>query len=294
MPMSGPPKDLDPSSHLPSAPVGEGVTQWPYTIEERSIACQGVGLTIQCRMHLINLINKFISGGSRSAHPLILDNNQRFAKGLQYPGPMANYSFVVFDTELTGLSRKHDEIVAIGAVRVKGMQIVCGETFYALVRPEGRAQTQSTLVHRLTPQELLRAASMDEILPRFLEFCGEAFLVGHFVRLDLEFVNRATRRYLGGMVTTPYLDTMGLAMAYNDQRNGVSSDPSNRAGSYSLAALSKEFSLPLFREHNALEDAMQTAFLFLYLVKKLQSYGKQTLDDYLDAGRCRNRQWWQL
>lgn len=243
-------------------------------------------------MSLTDLLKKFVAPDSPAPHRLIAANNQRFKPGAHYPHLLHEYDFVVFDTELTGFNHKQDEIVAIGAVKIKNLQIVCGETFYALVRPNGRFHTKSTLVHRLTPQELHKAAVMSEVLPQFLEFCGDAFLVGHFIRLDLEFMSRATQKHLGGAVTTPYLDTMCLAMAYNDISQGSYCDQYNRPGAYTLAALSKEYGLPLFAEHNALQDSLQTAYLFLYLVKKIRQHGVRTMSEYLVAGRNRSMLWW--
>jgi len=243
-------------------------------------------------MHFTDLIKNIFRRPFAPVHPLIAHNNQRFHAGADYPRLLDEYEFVVFDTELTGFSRKQDEIIAIGAVKIRNLQIVCGETFYALVRPDERFQTSSTLVHRLTPQELHKAPLMAEVLPKFLEFCGDAFLVGHFVRLDLEFINRATNKHLGGMVTTPYLDTMCLAMAYNDIKQGSYCDQYNRQSAYNLAVLSKEYGLPLFAEHNALQDSLQTAYLFLYLVKKFRQHGVRTMNECLVAGRNRSMLWW--
>jgi len=242
-------------------------------------------------MPLSESIKKALRFGRRSVHPLITANNQHF-KGADYPQLLSDCEFVVFDTELTGFNNKHDEIIAIGAVRIRNLRIVCGETFYALVRPDVRFQTKSTLVHRLTPQELHGASPMVEVLPRFLDFCGNAFLVGHFVRLDLEFINRSTHKLMGGVLHTPYLDTMCLAMAYNDLEHGSYCDHYNRPGAYTLAALSKEYGLPSFVEHNALQDSLQTAYLFLYLVKKIQRHGVRTMNEYLAVGRNRSMLWW--
>ena len=243
-------------------------------------------------MRLINLLKKFFSTASQAPHPLIIANNQQFKPGTDYPHLLQDYEFVVFDTELTGFSSKRDEIIAIGAVKIRNLQIICGETFYALVRPDARFQTTSTLVHRLTPQELHQAPIMAEVLPQFLNFCGDAFLVGHFVRLDLEFLNRATQKLMGGVVSTPYLDTMCLAMAYNDIRQGSYCDQYNRQGAYNLASLSKEYGLPQFAEHNALQDSLQTAYLFMYLVKKIRLHGVRTMNEYLQTGRNRSMLWW--
>ena len=217
-------------------------------------------------------------------HPLIYRSKQAFRK-FDSNLPLHDYEMVVFDTELTGLNVKKDEIVAIGAVKIRNLQIQCTETFYALVKPDDHAHTPSTLVHRITPQELGRAEKLEDILPGFLEFCGDAIHIGHYHRLDLEFFNAASEKLLGGRITTPYLDTMRLAMAYKEAEHGRYYDHSNIHGAYTLDALSKEFNLPLFTAHNALQDSLQAAYLFLFLVKKMRHYGFRTMHDYLRAGR---------
>lgn len=243
-------------------------------------------------MPITTLFKKIVSPLRPAPHPLIAHNNKRFPLGGKYPQLLSEQEFVVFDTELTGFNRKHDEIVAIGAVRIKNLQILCGETYYALVRPDERFHTKSTLVHRLTPQELRCASPMADVLPRFLDFCGDAFLVGHYVRLDLDFINRATKKIMGGVLQTPYFDTMCLAMALKNYKNDHASDNFNRHDAYTLTALSAEFGLPSFMEHNALQDSMQTAYLFLYLIKKMRQQGLQSMQEYLVAGRNRSMIWW--
>lgn len=217
-------------------------------------------------------------------HPLLTRNHETF-RNFKKNLPLHDYEMVVFDTELTGFNVKNNEIVAIGAVRIRNLQIQCGETFYALVKPTNRLHTPSTLVHRITPLELDQAMPLDQVLPRFIEFCGDSVQIGHYLRLDLEFVNAAANDLLGGAIKTPYLDTMRLAMAYNEVKHGHYYDHSNIHGAYTLKALSREFDLPVFTAHNALQDSMQTAYLFLFLVKKMRAYGFRTLNDYLKAGR---------
>ncbi|MCK5403689.1 MAG: 3'-5' exonuclease [Desulfobulbaceae bacterium] len=235
-------------------------------------------------MDVKNFFKIFSSGEQREPDPFIAENNRRFEKVTKNL-PLKDYEFVVFDTELTGFDAKQNEIVAIGAVRIRNLQIRSNETFYALVKPEKHLYTRSTLVHRITPQELVKAESLSDVLPRFLEFCGDSFLVGHYVRLDLEFINRATREMMGGVLKTPYLDTLRLAMAYNELKHGHYYEHSNLHNAYTLAALAKEYNLPEFEMHNALQDALQTAYLFLFLVKKMKRHGLRIMDDYLKAGR---------
>ncbi len=239
-------------------------------------------------MSIVKELRRAIAGLSQFIfpvpHPLIRQNNNYF-KNFSAERPLSDYDFVVFDTELTGFSKKKNEIVAIGAVRISNLQISGAKTFYTLVKPDNNSHTASTLVHRLTPQQLMQADELAVVLPHFLEFCGSSFLVGHYVRLDFEFINRATKKNMGGILKTPYLDTMRLAMAFNEFKHGHYYDHYNVRSSYNLPALSKEFNLPEFAEHDAMNDALQTAYLFLFLVKNMHKYGVRTMADFLKAGR---------
>jgi DNA polymerase-3 subunit epsilon len=235
-------------------------------------------------MGIFTLLKQRFKGRKKAPHHLISRNNE-FSQNFSKDQPIGECEFVVFDTELTGLSLKKDEVVAIGGVKVKNLQIQCGETFYALVKPESQLYSQSTLIHRITPTELLEAQPMEEVLPKFLEFCGDAYLVGHYVRMDLGFVNKASEKIFGGILKTPYLDTMRLAMAYNELKHGHYYDHYNIGTSYNLATLCKQYGLPSFEGHNALHDSLQAAYLFLFLTKKMRGFGTKTLGDFLKAGR---------
>ena len=230
------------------------------------------------------LLKNIFSGSKKKYHQIIQKNNtffEKFDKSL----PLQNYDFVVLDTELTGLNRKNDDIVAIGAVRIKNLQICCSETFYLLVKPEEKFHTDSTLIHRITPHELKKAENIEEVLPRFIEFCGEDVLIGHYAGLDIGFINRSAKKVLGGIIHNPCLDTMRLAMAYKEIQNGHYYDHYSSQSSYNLAALAREYGLPEFAQHDALQDSLQTAYLFLFLIKKMRRKGLHTLKDFLKAGR---------
>nr|MBF0221179.1 3'-5' exonuclease [Desulfobulbaceae bacterium] len=235
-------------------------------------------------MSLLESLQSLFLNKTVPAHPLI-DHNNNFFKNQRHLQPIGKCDFVVIDTELTGLNEKKDEIIAIGAIRIRDFRLQCGENFYALIKPEEKLHSQSTLVHRITPGQLTQAKSLEDILPQFLEFCGDSYLVGHYVRLDLAFLNRASKKLLGGVIKTPYLDTMRLAMAYKEFEHGHYFDHYNIRTAYSLTSLGKEYGLPTFEQHNALQDSLQTAYLFLYLVKKIKQYGPRTMHDFLHTGR---------
>ncbi len=217
-------------------------------------------------------------------HPALLRNAALFAK-FDQGRPLEAYSFTVFDTELTGLSRRKDQLIALGAVRIEQLRIEPSRCFHSYVRPDKIQPSTATLIHRITPEQLEQAPPVQEVLPAFAEFCGSSLLVGHFVDLDMHFLNKAADRALGGSLANPTIDTMRLARRYQEADDKDFYGGNDQSVSCTLDALVEAFSLPKFKPHDALEDALQTAYLFLYLLKKFQQSGTATLKDLYWAGR---------
>lgn len=220
-------------------------------------------------------------------HPVLLKNKEQFADFNQ-GAPLNEYTFVVCDTELTGLNKRKDEIISIGAVRIVNLQIDLNQTFHRYIQPANINPNDATLIHRITPEELKKANRAVDILPEFIEFCDNGLIVGHFVGLDMHFLNRTSRRFLGGTLSNPGIDTMRLARRYKDNGKKDHYGHHDHATSYTLDDLTKEFGLPVFKSHDALEDALQTAYLFLYLLKKFKDGGINSLKDLYRAGRIRS------
>lgn len=217
-------------------------------------------------------------------HPVIAENRDLF-EDFDQSRPLAEYTFVVCDTELTGLKQRRDEIIAIGAVKIIDLRIELTQTFHQYIRPRNLEHTDSTLVHRITPEQLKAMPSMAEVLPEFIRFCGDGLIVGHHVALDMNFLNRAAREVLGGTLCNPSIDTMRLAMGFKEAQFMDRHGHGKLSTSYRLEDLGREFGLPQFSPHDALDDALQTAYLFLYLVKKLKQGRIRTLRDLYQAGR---------
>jgi DNA polymerase III subunit epsilon len=220
----------------------------------------------------------------REKHPILTRNEEWFSR-FDQDQPVESYDFVSFDTELTGLNPRHDEIVSIGAVRIRNLRIVAGDNFFSYTRPNRSLPKDSTLIHRITPEQLTDAPDLATVLPEFVEFCGDSLLIGHYVNLDMAFVNRAGRRLLGGTLKNPCVDSMRLAQAYQEHQRRTNFGRVHVGTSYNLAVLAREYDLPLFMQHDALEDALQTAYLFVFLVKRLKEAGYLTLKDIHAGGR---------
>lgn len=231
-------------------------------------------------------ITSRILGKSTSLH-VLLEENMRFFENLNQSQPIESYEFVILDTELTGFDAKKDEIVSIGALKIRGLKLVPGENFYTLVRPRNNLPKDSTLVHRITPQNIETAPFIEDVLPEFVSFCSKGLLVGHFIELDMSFINRETNRYMGGTMVNPAIDTLRLVQRYKEKACGMVNERFYFNSSYRLNDLAREYRLPDFVAHDALQDALQTAYLFLFLTKKLQQYGFYTLKDLFLAGKVK-------
>ncbi len=221
---------------------------------------------------------------SRDLHPVIKRNREQFSK-FKRNMPLESYTYVSLDTELTGLNPRRDAIVSIGAVRIKGLQVVLGDNFFSYVHPKRSMPRDSTLIHQITPGQIENAPSLKSVLPDLVEYCEGSLLVGHFVSLDMSFINRASKRLLGGSLKNPCVDTMRVAEAYQQFQRMSYYEQFDLGMSYNLTDLCKRYGLPLFEKHDALEDAMQTAFLFVFLVKRLRTVGCETLKDLYNVGR---------
>jgi DNA polymerase III subunit epsilon len=219
-----------------------------------------------------------------SEHPVLGRNNELFSR-LDQNRPIESFDFVVLDTELTGMNPDKDEIVSIGAVKIHDLAIAPSSIFHTLVHPRGAMPKKSTLIHRITPEEVREAPRLHQVLPDLLEFCEGCLIVGHHVGLDMSFINRALKEVLGGVLRTPCLDTMRLAKIHDEELWVNYYDQFNLTVSYNLRDLAVRYGLPCFPEHDAMQDALQTAYLFLFLVKKLRRGSIRTLKDLYLAGR---------
>ena len=95
--------------------------------------------------------------------------------------------FVIFDVETTGLSSAGgDRIVEMAALKVRNLEPA--ERFHSLVNPGRSVSPGAFEVNRISASMLVGAPRSHEILPTFLEFLGDAIIVGHNINFDLGFL----------------------------------------------------------------------------------------------------------
>lgn len=176
--------------------------------------------------------------------------------------PASGTDFVVFDLEMGGLSPGRDDIVSMGAVRMRGGRIDLGSPYEVLVRPfSGCSSTGSVLVHQLTPAELEQGTCLSEALPAFLRYCGGAVLAGWHVELDMAFLRAAAARLGMPAPKNRALDVLGLALAIRaiPGERGAPELADLPLKDVTLYSVARALDVPPRGGHSAIGDAFVTA-----------------------------------
>lgn len=194
--------------------------------------------------------------------------------------------YTVLDTELTGLDLKKDSIVSIGAVRMKGARIDIGASFYQLIHPPNGMDHNNILIHGITPSEVEQKPAIDAVLDELSAFCGDSVIVGHFVSLDMHFINRELKRTGRKKLHNPAVDTCKMYEWIKSNEGSFSRHYTARRDELDLFSLAREYNISFDEGHNALSDAFITAQLFQRFLSALPGLGVKSIRDLLKIGKA--------
>jgi DNA polymerase-3 subunit epsilon len=172
--------------------------------------------------------------------------------------------WVSLDTETTGLDRRNDEIVAIGAVRIVGNRILASERLELLVRPDKRAVSPDAIrIHRLREQDLREGLPIDEALQQLMRFIGSRPLVGYYLEFDLAMINRALFPMLGLKLPNKAIEVSSMYYDWKQRQRSVLEH--DQPMDLRFATLMADLDLPLREAHDAVNDAVMAALAFVKL-----------------------------
>ena len=181
-----------------------------------------------------------------------------------------NDTCVVFDLETTGFSPIHNRIIEIGAVKVEKGQIV--DRFSTFVNPETPIPLRIEELTQITDQMVMGAPPIETVLPEFLAFVGDAYLVAHNASFDVSFIEENARR-MGLPHIFTYVDTVGLSRILLPNLSR-----------FKLDTVAKALHVPLLSHHRAVDDAECTAGIWLRLVDMLTDMEITTLESINEEG----------
>jgi DNA polymerase-3 subunit epsilon len=189
--------------------------------------------------------------------------------------PLCDVTFVVLDLETTGGAPGVDAITEIGALKLRGGELL--GRFETLVNPGVPIPPMIAVLTGITEAMVLPAPRIDSVLPAFLEFLGDAVIVGHNVRFDVSFLDAACRALGYPRLANTRVDTLGLA------RRLVRDEVPNLR----LQTLATHLRASVEPVHRAYADAAATAEVFHTLLERAATFGVLGLDDLLALPRMR-------
>jgi len=166
---------------------------------------------------------------------------------------------VVFDTETTGLNPKKDEILSIGAVIVKENKILTSQKFELFVKPSREINEASIKIHQIRNIDLENGIDPHAAIELFLHFIGARPLVGYYLEFDMKMIHKYIKPWLGITLPNPQTEVSGL---YHDKKIKFIPD-----GIIDLRfdVMMNDLGLPIFGKHDALNDAVMTAMMYIKL-----------------------------
>lgn len=170
---------------------------------------------------------------------------------------------VCFDCETSGLDPATAELLSIGAVRIKGNRVLSSQRLELMVRPEGTVSAEAIKVNRLREVDVAEGLPVREAVEALLPFIGGRPLVGYYLEFDVAMVNRVVRPWLGIGLPNRQIEVSGL---YYDRKV-------RQAGSHEytgtidlrFATILRDLGLPERAAHDAFNDALMTALMYVKL-----------------------------
>lgn len=162
--------------------------------------------------------------------------------------------YVVFDLETTGLEPTTSEIIEIGALKYRNNELV-GE-FSVLIHPHHSIPLLITNITGIDDTIVKNAETIEQVLPKFLDFIEDLPLVAHNSSFDLSFIEENIKKLKLPMIANTNIDTLELAKKYIP-----------KAYNHKLETLKKYFHLD-YGSHRSIDDCKTTNYIYEYCKKK--------------------------
>jgi DNA polymerase-3 subunit epsilon len=166
--------------------------------------------------------------------------------------------FVVFSTETSGLNPFKDVILSIGSFAIVNNSILIGDSFEAVLLQYIYLHDNG-LSNEFIVESKMKKLSEPDAIQSFIDYIGNAVLIGHHIDFDVEMINVALERLGCGRLKNEALDIDVMYRKLKDINDKQ----------YSLDELSDIFKLPKTYRNTPSEDAYTIALLFLKLKTRL-------------------------
>ncbi|MDX1352487.1 MAG: 3'-5' exonuclease [Thiomicrorhabdus sp.] len=175
--------------------------------------------------------------------------------------------FVCFDCETTGLDRKKDRIITLGAIKIFENEIQTSQSLNLVIKQKSDISAKSIEIHQIRNLDIENSESLYsdefEAIKVFLEFIRGATLVGYYLEFDIAMVNRVIKPRLGIGLPNPQIEVSGMYYAYAMQKYKRSCIEPHI--DLSFDTILKKLQIPNLGQHDAFNDALMTSLIFVKL-----------------------------
>ncbi|MGZ5302134.1 MAG: 3'-5' exonuclease, partial [Actinomycetota bacterium] len=187
------------------------------------------------------------------------------------------------DFEATGLDFSRDTIVSFGVIRVRGGRVVLADAVHPLVDPHIPPTVPSQKIHELRPQDLAGAPRLEEAKKVLRDAIRGRYLLVWYADVEVNFLSaifgKSTRWWRRRTI-----DVRNLAI----EADGAPRSARTEYG-YGLTWSAGRLGVPVANPHDALDDALVTAQVFLILATRLPVGPEPTVGDLLRLAGDRPR-----
>ncbi|WP_274361443.1 PolC-type DNA polymerase III [Paenibacillus thermotolerans] len=181
--------------------------------------------------------------------------------------PLAGSTYVVYDVETTGLSVVHNKIIELAAVKMVDGKVV--DEFAEFINPHEKIPYHITQLTNITDEMVENAPEEADVVPRFVEWVGDAVLVAHNAKFDTGFLQAACKRHGLPEMENPVLDTLELARhLYPSMKN------------HRLNTLADKFKVSLDNHHRAIDDSKALGSILFHMLKEADGRNMKILSAF--------------
>jgi DNA polymerase III subunit epsilon len=166
--------------------------------------------------------------------------------------------YVIFSTETSGLNPESDVILSIGSFAIIDNKIHIGDSFESILL-QYKYFHDNGVSNEFILESKMKKLGEPEAIHAFIDYIGNAVLIGHHVDFDVDMINNALMRLDCGRLKNEALDIDIMyrkLVDINDKQ-------------FSLDELSEIFKIPKSYRNSPSENAYTIALLFLKLKKRL-------------------------
>lgn len=166
---------------------------------------------------------------------------------------------VSLDCETTSLDPHKAELVTIAATKIRGNKIVTSEPFTISLRAPNSLSAQSVKIHGIRHQDLSDGVSENEAMLKLIEFIGNRPIVGYYIQYDKTILDRYAKKHLGFKLPNRTIEVSDI------YRRKLEHILPNAYYDLSMEAIGHHLDLPLSGRHDALDDAISAALIYVRL-----------------------------